>query len=112
MLQLVDPSKEYWLKHPSGAEFLLRHWTVAMQEQTDRECFKIVDDKAQYDQARERELKLSLALVNWKNIELDGMNVECTDSYKRLLPVGVVFWIIKDIDERAGLRMTDAEKKT
>ena len=83
-----------------------------MQEQTDRECFKVVDGQAQYDQARERDLKLSLAMVNWKGVDFNGNSAECTDVNKRLLPVGVMFWIVKDIDERAGLRMPDSEKKT
>lgn len=111
-LQLVDPSKEYWLDHASGARFLMRHWTVAMQELTDKECFSIVNEQASYNQSREREMKLSLAVVGWEGVEFGEGTAPCTDENKKLLPVGVVFWLIQDIDERAGLRMKATEKKT
>lgn len=111
MIELVDPSKQYDLKHPSGAVFSMRHWTYAMQEEVDRECFKIVGENPSWDANKERELKLFLAIVSWSGVVMDGADAPCTQENKLRLPVGVIFWLIKEIDERAGLRMSPAEKK-
>ena len=111
-MQLVDPAKTYELSHPSGAVFIMNYWTMSMQEIVDKECV-VKNDKNELDYliARERDIKINLAVRDWKGVEFSGVAVECTSENKRLLPVGVLFWLVKDIDERAGFRMTDTEKK-
>ena len=111
-LELIDPSKEFTLSHPSGAEFRLRYWTKAMQEEVEKQCIK-QDGKggAQYDFSREKDLKIDLSLISWSGVTLEGTDVPCTAENKAKLPIGVMIWLIREIDERAGLRMTEEEKK-
>ena len=111
-LELVDPSSTYELTHSSGAAFTMRHWTVAMQEEVDTRCY-VQDGKGgfQYLPAIERELKITNALAGWRGVTMNGEAVECTPENRKKLPVGVMLWLVKDIDDRAGLRMTDTEKK-
>lgn len=113
MIELIDDSsKGYEVKHPSGATFTILHWTVGMQEEVDRQCI-VIDAKGSvsYLPSKERELKLKLAVAGWSDVMLNGEIALCTNENKMRLPVGVMFWIVKEIDERAGLRMTDTEKK-
>ena len=106
-IDLIDDSSTYDLKYGADTVFKLKHWTVGMQEEVDRTCV-VSDGKGgfTYLASKERELKLKLALVDWL-----GVNAPCTDENKLKLPVGVIFAIIKEIDERAGFRITDTEKK-
>lgn len=112
-LEITDPSKTYELVHSSGAIFTMRHWTLAMQEVVDRECLQ-QDGKGGYtwNVTRERALKIDLCIQNWSEINRDGNPLPCTEETKKALPVGVLIWLVKDIDERAGLRITEAEKKS
>lgn len=111
-LELVDNSEVYSANHPSGAVFKLRHWTVGMQDEVDRQCV-VHDGKGAFTYLvpRERELKLELALADWSGIMFKGQEVPCNPDTKKRLPVGVILWIVREIDEKAGLRMTDEEKK-
>lgn len=113
-IQLVDPSKEYELKHPSGASFTMRHWTVALQEIVDQECISLSGNgEYKYNVSREREIKLDNCVTAWSGIEdEDGGQMPCTSENKRKLPVGIVVWIVKEIDTRAGLRFIPEEKKS
>lgn len=116
-IQLVDFSKTFELEY-SGAKFTLCHWTNAMQDKVDRAC---VVDKGNnifaYDIAKERELKIDLSVQGWSGItEINPdtnaeQEVTCTSDNKRKLPVGVTLWLQKQIEERAGLRITPDEKK-
>lgn len=117
-LDIFDPTREYALHHPSGAVFTLRHWTVADQELVEREC--IVQDGSdpsgsplfKWNQTRDREIKIGLCVVGWSGVTMEGAPFECTAENKKKLPVGVQVWIFKEIEERAGLRMSAQEKKT
>jgi len=112
-LELTDPSKSYELVHPSGAIFIMRHWTNAMQEEIDRRCI-ISDGRGglSYLSALEREIKIDLACQNWRGVTREGEEVLCNSETKKMLPPGAVLWIVKDVDERAGIRMPDTEKKS
>lgn len=112
-LQINDPSKTYELAHSSGAAFIMKHWTLGMQEIVDRECLE-QDGKGGYkwNVTRERALKIELCVQDWTGVEKDGSPLPCTEENKKTLPVGVLIWLVKDIDERAGLRITEAEKKS
>lgn len=115
-IELVDPAKNYEVKHPwMDAVFTMRHMTPAIQEMIDKEC--IVPDSNskngfRYDVARDREIKTEQCVVGWKGIVSDGQEVECNAENKKKLPVGVIVWLVKEIEERAGLRITAEEKKT
>ncbi len=111
-LELVDPSKTYELTHPSGAVFVMRHWTVGMQEEVDRKCY-IQDGQGsfQFLVSKERELKLELALTGWRGVLQDGQPAPCEAEMKKKLPVGVMLWLVKEVDDRSGLRITPEEKK-
>ena len=111
-IEIVDPEKSYELPHASGAKFVMSHWTVAMQEEVDRRCLAM-DGKGgyTYDVALDRQLKIDFAVKSWSGVTSNGEEVPCNPENKRKLPVGVQLWLVKDIEERAGLRMTDAEKK-
>ena|SRR3990167_8323287 len=111
-LELVDSSKSYTIEHPSGAKFELKHWTNGMQEEVERQCL-VQDGKGgfQYLTTREREIKIELALVSWGGVTQDGVDVPCNSETKKKLPVGVTLWIVRMIDDRAGLRMPEEEKK-
>ena len=113
-IELIDESKTYEEKYMDGVIFILRHWTLSMQEETDRRCV-IIDSKqgkvANYDISLERELKLKNSLVDWKGVSLNGKEVPCTIENRKKLPVGIMLWIVQKIDERAGLRITEDEKK-
>lgn len=112
-VELVDFDKTYDVSHPAGVTFTLRHWTNGMQDQVDRAC--LTQDKEKnsygYDIAKEREMKLSLALVSWKGVQVSGEEVPCIPENMKKLPVGITLWIQKEIEERAGLRITEGEKK-
>lgn len=116
-IELVDDTKIYELKHPSGAIFKLRYWTFAMQEEVDKRC--VVYDGAggvTYNVALEREIKVKRTVDNWSGITIPDGNggyqeAPCTPENKSRLPVGIVFWLVKNIDEMAGIKMPDAEKK-
>lgn len=112
-LELNDPSKTFEIAHASGAVFTLRHWTVAMQEEVERRCIVIKDGgrDMQYLTGLDRELKIDLSVVGWYGITLDGSEAECNSENKKRLPVGATLWLQKEIEERAGLRMTQDEKK-
>ena len=113
-IELVDPAKHYDLKHPwLDATFTMRHMTPAIQELIDKECI-VQDGKGnfRYDGSRERDIKSERGVVFWKGIVADGQEVECSAENKRKLPVGVIVWLVKEIEERAGLRITAEEKKT
>lgn len=109
MISLIDPSKNYKLDHPLGVSFEVRNWTVAMQDEVDRRCIKVTrDGSVSYDTALERELRIDLSIVGWSGIENDPA---CTSEAKRLLPVGVIVWLQREIEDRAGLRISLEEKK-
>jgi hypothetical protein len=112
-IQLVDFEKTYELNHPAGVAFTLKHWTNGMQDAVDRAC--LLHDKEKntytYDIAKEREMKIALALVAWSGVQVEGEEVPCTPENMKKLPVGITLWIQKEIEERAGLRITEAEKK-
>lgn len=111
-LELVDGSKNYELSHPSGAKFILRHWTIGMQDETDKRCLYQQDGKFLYNTALDRELKLDLAVQSWSGVTSEGQEVPCDSENKKKLPVGIALWLIKEIEERAGLRMQLEEKKS
>lgn len=108
------PSARYELTHPTGAAFTMAEWTMGMQEEIDKHCFQLDPGTGKYrwNVAKEREIKLSLAVVDWKGVMMDGVDAPCTIENKMRLPVGVIFWLINEIDERSGLRMTPEQKKT
>ena len=112
-IELVDGAATYEVTHPSGTVFVLKHRTVGMQEEVDREC--LVQDgkgKVSYNVSRERQLKIALALADWRGVTLGGAPASCAPETKAKLPVGVILWLVREIDERAGLRMADEDKKT
>lgn len=112
-LELVDPSKTYDLSHPSGAVFVMKHWTKDMQEEVDAKCLSH-DGKGNfnYNVSLEREIKIQLSIHDWRGITFGGEEVPCTPEKKKLLPVGVMIWLVKTIDEKAGIRMPEEEKKS
>ena len=111
-IELTDPSKRYEMKHPSGAAFVMRHWTNGMQDDLERRYLALGEAMKTVNAiALEREVKLELALEGWSGVTSDGQEVPCTPENKKMLPVGVILWIVQEIDERAGLRLTLAEKK-
>ena len=111
-MDLIDDSENYTLKHTSGAEFKMAHWSVGMQDQVDRECY-VQDGKGgfKYLLDKERSMKVDLTVKDWKGVLFGGVEAPCTPENKRRLPVGVTLWIVREVDERAGLRMTGEEKK-
>lgn len=114
-LELVDFDKTYEVEYPAakGVFFTLRHWTNGMQDSVDRACLvNEIGKAAYYDIAKEREMKLAATLVHWKGIVVNGEEVPCTPENMKKLPVGVTLWLQKEIEERAGLRITEAEKKS
>ena len=112
-LEIMDPSKETELNHPSGATFRIRYWTNAMQEAVERECVDNTGKNGiQWNVTRDRQMKIDLSLVGWSGITMNGEEIPFNDENKKKLPVGVQFWLFKEIEELAGLRMTDKEKKT
>ena len=60
-------------------------------------------------------MKIDLALVGWKNVELEeGKVAPCTSTTKELLPSIVQQFLVKRIDEDNGLRKSrkrDEEEK-
>lgn len=113
-IELIDPSKNYEIKHPwAEATFVMRHMTTAIQDIIDRECI-VPDGKGsfRYDINRDREIKVEQCVVDWKGISSDGQEVECNAENKKKLPVGVIIWLVREIEERAGLRITPEEKKS
>lgn len=113
LIDLVDPSRTYELAHPSGAVFTLRHWTVAMQDSIDKSCLKYdADGRITYDVPLEREMKIDLALTAWRGVGMNDGEMPCVPENKKKLPFGVVLWLIRDIEERAGIRMPAEEKKS
>lgn len=113
MIELIDPSRELEIIHPSGAKFRARQWTVAMQDDVDKRCLAIGQDgKVSYDTALERELRIDLSIIGWAGIVISGEDAPCTSENKKRLPVGVVLWLQREIEERAGLRITQEEKKS
>lgn len=111
-IELVDESSFFELEHPSGCVFVMRHWTMAMQDQADKDCY-VQDGKGgfTYFVAREREFKIDMCLQDWRGISAGGKDSPCTPENKKRLPVGVAMWLIKEIDERSHIRMTEEEKK-
>jgi len=111
-IELIDSSKSYTIDHPSIARFELKHWTIGMQEEVDRQCL-VQDGKGGFNYlvARERELKMELALISWSGVTQDGVDVPCNSETKKKLPVGVLLWLVRMIDERSGIRMPEEEKK-
>lgn len=112
-LEIKDISKSYELKHSSGAVFTMKHWTLAMQEVVDRECLEN-DGKGgfKWNITRERMLKIDLCIEDWIEINRDGNPLPCNAETKKQLPVAILIWVVREIDERAGLRITEAEKKS
>lgn len=117
-IELIDESKTYELKHASGAVFILKNWTFGMQEEVDKRCVE-QDGKGgmNYNVGLEREIKIARSVVSWSGIMVpDGtgglQEAPCTPENKKKLPVGIVFWLVKNIDETAGIRMPDTEKKS
>ena len=111
-IELIDFGKTYELAHPSGAKFMMLHWTNAMQDEVDRACvINKGDNVFSYDISREREMKIDLSVKGWSGITADGQEVPCTSENKKKLPVGVTLWLQKELEERAGLRITQDEKK-
>lgn len=113
MIELVDESATYELVHPSGAVFIMRHWTVGMQEEIDRRCItQDGDGKFTYNLPLEKEIKLASALADWRGVAVNGAEVPCSPENKKKLPVGVSLWLIRDVNERAGLSIPEPEKKS
>lgn len=112
-MDIKDPSKEYQVTHPNGAVFTLRHWTLAMQETVDRECLEL-DEKggARWNLTKERMIKFSQCLSGWEGITFEGQPLSFSEDNKKLIPVGIIIWIVKNIDENSGVRLPDAEKKS
>lgn len=116
-LEIHDQTKEYEIEM-SGATFTLRHWTVDDQEVVDREC--IVEDgkdasglpKFKWNQSRDREIKFERCILGWAGIVMNGQEFIFSPENKKKLPVGIKILLVKEIEERAGLRMTAQEKKT
>lgn len=113
MIELNDPSKNFEVTHPSGAVFVLKHWTMGMQEEVEKRCVVIGEDakNVQYLTALDRQLKIEFSLVGWRGVTVDGREVEFSPERAKQLPMGVLFWLQKTIEERAGLRIGDSEKK-
>lgn len=112
-IEVVDRSKTYEVSHPLGAKFTFKHWDVDMQEETDKRCMVVENGVVTgYKLGVEREMKVELAVVGWAGITENGQEIPCTPENKRKLPIGVTLWLVREIDERAGLRMTEQEKKS
>lgn len=110
-MELIDSSKTYEFKS-GDAVFVLKHWTLAMQDEVDKATL-IVDQKGQitFNAPLEREMKINLALHNWHGVTVNGEVVECTSENKKKIPVGIAASIVREIEEKAGLRITPEEKK-
>lgn len=116
-LEIHDATKEYKIEI-SGGIFNLRHWTVDDQEVVDREC--LVEDgkdsngtaKFKWHQSKDREIKYDRCVIGWEGITMGGAEFPFTPENKSKLPVGIKILLVKEIEERAGLRMTAKEKKT
>ena len=113
MLELASEESRYELSHPSGATFVMSHWMLWMQDEVDKQCIE-PDGKGgfAYSVSEERRLKILHAVKDWRGVSQNGQEVPCTPENKRKLPVGVVLWLVQEIDGRAGLRMSTQEKKT
>lgn len=112
-IELIDFEKTFDVSHPAGAVFTLRHWTNGMQDAVDRACLIQEPGKpASYDIAKERQMKLELSLVSWQGIVIGTEEAPCNKDNVKKLPVGVTLWLQKEIEERAGLRITETEKKS
>lgn len=112
-IKIQDPNTTYELAHPSSAMFVMGHWTCAMQDEADKQCLS-VDAKGNisFDISKDREIKVRLSVRDWRGVESeDGTAVACTEENKRKLPPGVLLWLVREIDERAGLRIREEEKK-
>lgn len=111
-LEIHDPTKEFSV-NIGDAEFVVRHWTTDDQEVVDREC--LVDEgngKFKWNQSLDRSLKINRCVLGWSGITMSGEDFPFTEENKKKLPVGIKILIVKEIEERAGLRMTAKEKKT
>jgi hypothetical protein len=57
-------------------------------------------------------MKINLAVVSWRNVELEeGKDAPCTAVTKELLPSVVQQFLVKRIDEDNGLRKTKQQKE-
>ena len=110
-IELVDSSKHFEVQHPSGAVFVLRYWTMGMQEEVERRCMIIAGKDIHYNTGLDREMKIEFSVVNWKGIVIEGVEAPCNPENRKRLPVGVSIWLQKIIEEHAGLRITEEEKK-
>lgn len=110
-IELIDDAKTYDLTHPSGAVFTLKYWTNGMQAKVDLECLINKSGQYSFDVSKDREMKIEFSVIAWKDVLLGGEEVPCTPENKKRLPVGVMLWLQKEIEERAGLRMTEDQKK-
>lgn len=111
-LELVGPDDVYELEYRDGVVFKMRHWLRGMQEEVDRRCVVVSGKDVRYDVSLDREIKIENCLVDWSGITQNGAPVPCTPENKKKLPVGVFLWLVQQIEERAGIRMAETEKKT
>ena len=111
-MDITDPSKNYSISHPANATFMMKHFTMAMQEIVDRECLIQEGNGYRWDITREREIKIEQCLIGWDGINFEGSPLPFSVENSKKLPVGIVIWLVKDIDEKAGVRMAEAEKKS
>ncbi len=112
MIELIDENETYVLEHPSGSKFTFRYWTRGMQDEVDTRC--LVSEgggKFRFNVPLERELKVHHCLVGWEGVSFKGEIAPCNDENKKKLPLSIFLWIIEKIDERAGVRLPEEEKK-
>jgi hypothetical protein len=112
-LELIDYSKNFELVHSSGAKFVVRHWTNGMQDEVNKRCLTIDQEskKMTFDGTLERDLQIEMSVIDWSGITFDGQEVPCNSENKKKLPMAVALWLQTQIEERAGLRFTQEEKK-
>ena len=113
-IELIDHSKTFELTYPGGAVFTCRHWTNAMDDEVRRACLVVGDPasgKFSYNSVLEREMMIDMSVVSWTGVFLDGAEAPCDSQHKKMLPTGTAIWLQRELEELAGLRMTQEEKK-
>lgn len=101
-------------KHPV---FILRKLTAGEVNQMDDQITVLTgqskETKLSLLVGTARRLKIQLALMSWRNVELeDGQDASCTNENKEKLPADVQAWLENDIDEMNALKgVSESERK-
>lgn len=111
-LELIKPEETFEVSHSSGAVFICRHWTNAMQDSVDQACVKIENGKPVYNASLARAMLLELSVVGWRGVTSGGQEVPCSPENVKNIPFGAMIWLQTEIETKAGLRVLPEEKKS